>query len=177
MYFASKTHAAQYGPGQPAPYIPHTRKVVIDVNKLDEVFKYLMSENNVQRLACGNAPLVLSTGEVLHVPEVARYALREHMWSDFQKNNCDANGVYIGGISRNDFLDVTNCATSMQQKTYTALDQIKVLSLCMTCAIILLLCMVCIIVACAWSKTYFSCIPIPHRSDVVLKILRTVARF
>ena len=142
LYFTSKTHAAHYGPGQPAPCIPHTRKVVIDQSKLEEVMKYLMSADNVQRLACGSTELILSSGEVLIVPAVARLALREHMWSDFKKNNCDANGVYIGRISRTDFLSTVNCATSSQQKPYAALDQIKVLLLCMTWGMMVLFCMV-----------------------------------
>ena len=126
MYFASRTHAAQYGPGQKAPHIPHTRKVTIDSDKLDQIMQHLLSHNNVQRLACGSSPLVLSTGEVLQVPAVARHSLRDHMWADFQQQNCDQNGVYSAGISRADFLTTVNCATTDDQKTYAALDQIKV---------------------------------------------------
>ena len=94
MYFASKTHAAHYGPGQDAVHIPHTRKVTIKSETLDLCMQFLLNDNNVQELACDTNPLVLSTGEVLEVPSVARLDLHNHMWTAFVEKHTDINGVY-----------------------------------------------------------------------------------
>ena len=48
------------------------------------------------------------------------------MWTAFVEKHTDINGVYSGGLSRTDFLKTIGCATNRQQKTYAALDQIKV---------------------------------------------------
>ena len=126
MYYASKTYAAHYGPGGEGLDIPHTRKVTIKAEDLDLCMEHIMDVNNVQKLACGTKPLVLSNGTTLVVPAISRYGLRDHLWSEFKKKYTDGAGVYTGGVSRTDFLTITNCATKNQQKTYAALDQIKV---------------------------------------------------
>lgn len=77
-------------------------------------------------MACGTHDLVLSDGTKLTVPQVARQGLRDHLWSGFVNKHTDAAGNFTGGISRSDFFDVSESATKGQQKTFAALDQIKV---------------------------------------------------
>lgn len=79
------------------------------------------------QLAVGTHDLVLSDGTKLTVPNIARQALKEHLWAGFVRQHTDAAGKYTGGISRPDFLVTSKCATNGDQKTFAALDQIKVL--------------------------------------------------
>ena len=72
MYYASKTYAAHYGPGGEAPDIPHMKKVTIKAEDIDLCMEHIMDVNNVQKLACGTKPLVLSNGTTLVVPEISR---------------------------------------------------------------------------------------------------------
>ena len=58
-----------------------------------------MDDERVQKLACGTHDLVLSTGERLTVPAVARKFLRTHLWANFAREQTDSNGVYHGDIS------------------------------------------------------------------------------
>ena len=80
-------------------------------------------------MACGTHDLVLSDGTKLTVPQVARQALKEHLWAGFVRKHTDAAGQYTGGISRKDFLCAAKSATKGNQKTFAALDQIKVNSM------------------------------------------------
>ena len=54
----------------------------------------------MQNLACGSQDLVLSTGERLPVPDVARRFLKTHLWASFARKNTTTEGKYVGGISR-----------------------------------------------------------------------------
>ena len=83
-----------------------------------------MDDERVQKLACGTHDLVLSTGERLTVPAVARKFLRMHLWANFAREQTDNNGVYHGDINCTDFFDVVGSATTKEQKSYAALDRV-----------------------------------------------------
>jgi hypothetical protein len=85
-----------------------------------------MTGDNVQKLAAGSHDLVLSTGETHTIPPVARKYLKTHMWANLVREHTDDNGDYNGPVSRSDFFDIIGCATSEQEKCYSALDQTKV---------------------------------------------------
>ena len=109
---------------------PHAWTWWLQIKRVEIKFKHIQIYYYVcVQLAVGTHDLVLSDGTKLTVPNIARQALKEHLWAGFVREHTDAAGKYTGGISRKDFLDTSKCATKGDQKTFAALDQIKVLFL------------------------------------------------
>ena len=126
MFHEARAHAGAFCPGGQAFHIPHVKQVTISAEMVKKVYTYMMTDHNTQKLASGSNDLVLSTGEKLSIPPVARKFLRTHLWAKFVRDHTDDNGQYNGGVSRVDFLGVAGACTSEQEKCYSALDQIKV---------------------------------------------------
>ena len=126
MYREARAHAGAFTPGGHPIFLPHVKSVKVTAERITEIYKFIMDGERAQKLAAGSHDLVLSTGETFTIPPVARKYLRTHLWSSFARANTDEHGHYNGGVSRKDFLDVTNAATSEQEKCYSALDKIKV---------------------------------------------------
>ena len=111
--------------------MPHVQRVKISTETITKAFSFIMDDERVQKLACGTHDLVLSTGETLTVPAVARKFLRTHVWANFAREYTGSNGVYNGGISRTDFFEIIGSATTKEEKCYAALDQVR--SACVLC--------------------------------------------
>ena len=126
MFREARAHAGAFTPGGHPICLPHVKSVKITTTKITTVYKFLMQGEHVQKLASGSHDLVLSTGERFTIPPVARKFLRTHLWASFARKHTDENGNYNGGVSRSDFLEIGKTATSVQEKCYSALDQIKV---------------------------------------------------
>ena len=127
MFRDARAHAGAFTPGGHPINIPHHKKVSISADTMKRVYSYIMSGDRVQKLAEGTNDLVLSTGEMFTIPPVARKFLRTHMWANFTRNHKDDNGVYNGGVSRTDFLEITSTGDycSEQEKCHSILNQIK----------------------------------------------------
>ena len=130
-FYEARSHASAFGPGNPPFHVPHVQRVKISTEKITRAFSFIMDDERVQKLACGTSDLVLSTGETLTVPAVARKFLRTHVWANFAREHTGSDGVYNGGISCTDFFEIIGSATTKEEKFYAALDQVR--SACVLC--------------------------------------------
>jgi hypothetical protein len=127
MFRDGRAHAGAFTPGGKPVYIPHRKGVTISTDTIKKVYSYIMtgSGDHVQNLAHGTHDLVLSTGEIIKIPSVARKFLKTHLWANYARKHTDDNS-YHGEVSRTDFLEIMDTATDEQEKCYSALDQIKI---------------------------------------------------
>ena len=126
MYHEARSHARAFGPGGEGFEIPHVQKINFTVETIKAMLSYINNDEHIQQLACGTKTLTLSTGEVLTVPAVARKMLRNHLWTRYVEKHTDGAGHYVGEFKKKRFIEVLETATSGDQQTYAALDQIKV---------------------------------------------------
>ena len=126
MYSESRSHARAFGPGGEGFEVPHVKRVDISEDTITAMMRYINNDEHIQQLACGAKTLTLSTGQTLKVPSVSRKILRSHLWSRYVKDHTDSDGKYFGDFKKKKFMETLEAATDGDQKTYAALDQVKV---------------------------------------------------
>lgn len=105
LYHEARSHARAFVPGGAGFEIPHVQKTTLTVDMITELLSYVTDDVHVQQLACGSKTVVLSNGQTLDVPSVARKMLRAHMWSEYVQQHT-VDGKYIGQFKKDKFMEV-----------------------------------------------------------------------
>ena len=122
---SARLHSAVWGVAMPPEDLGiHVMMISADVVK--DVVSHILDPNWAQKVAVGESNLKLSNGEEVKISNIQRQELRENMWRSFKEETGDNREAEGWKVGRSSYLHAANLATSSQQKSLAALDNVAV---------------------------------------------------